>query len=91
MKRLTESQIRQVIGEELVGLLNEIQAYERYPEMAPEQLRNHGEYLGSITVDEHIYRIALEKDKLVKQFYSVMKKAAIDAKLFANAQKFIKL
>jgi superfamily II DNA or RNA helicase len=44
-----------------------------------------------LTVDEHIYRIALEKDKLVKQFYSVMKKAAIDAKLFANAQKFIKL
>jgi hypothetical protein len=44
----------------------------------------------NITVDEHIYRIALEKDKLVKQFYSVMKKAAIDAKLFANAQKFIK-
>ena len=54
MKRLTESQIRQVIREELVGLLNEIQAYERYPEMAPEQLRNHGEYLGSITVDELI-------------------------------------
>lgn len=42
-----------------------------------------------LTVDQHIYRIALEKEKLVKEFYSVIKKSAVDAKLFANAQKFI--
>lgn len=42
-----------------------------------------------VTVDEHIYKIALQKDKLVKQFYNVMKKAAIDSKLFKNAEKFI--
>lgn len=42
-----------------------------------------------LTVDQHIYRIALEKEKLVKEFYSVIKKSAVDAKLFANAQKFV--
>lgn len=42
------------------------------------------------TVDEYIYKIALQKEKLIKQFYSCMKKAAIDRKLFANAEKFIK-
>jgi len=41
------------------------------------------------TVDEHIYNIALHKEKLIKQFYDVMKKSAIDYKLFANARKFI--
>jgi hypothetical protein len=41
------------------------------------------------TVDQHIYRIALEKEKLVKEFYSVIKRSAVDAKLFANAQKFV--
>ena len=43
-----------------------------------------------ITVDEHIYRIALKKEKLIKQFYDVMKKSSVDAKLFANANKFVK-
>ncbi len=41
------------------------------------------------TVDQHIYRIALEKDKLVKQFYSIIKKSAVDAELSKNAQKFV--
>jgi len=54
MKRITEAQIRQVIREEILGLLNEIQAYERYPEMAPESIRNKGEYLGNITVEQLI-------------------------------------
>lgn len=41
------------------------------------------------TVDEHIYHIALQKEKLIKEFYDVMKKSAVDYKLFANANKFI--
>lgn len=41
------------------------------------------------TVDQHIYRIALEKEKLVKEFYSVIKHSAVDYKLFANAEKFV--
>ena len=44
----------------------------------------------NISVDEHIYRIALEKEKLVKEFYNIMKKSAIDSKLFENAEKFVK-
>jgi len=43
----------------------------------------------SYTVDQHIYKIALEKEKLVKQFYSVLQASAVDSKLFANAQKFV--
>ena len=42
------------------------------------------------TVDEYIYKIALEKEKLIKQFNDVMKKVSIDKKLFSNAEKFIK-
>jgi len=41
------------------------------------------------TVDQYIYKIALEKEKLIKKFYDVIKKSAIDYKLFKNAEKFI--
>ena len=87
------SRLDQVIGRairycshrDLASAEREVKVY-LYLACAPKEKSTKGR----LTVDEHIYRIALEKDKLVKQFYSVMKKAAIDAKLFANAQKFIK-
>lgn len=41
------------------------------------------------TIDEYIYKMMVDKDLILKQFYTVMEDAAIDKKLFANAKKFI--
>lgn len=41
-------------------------------------------------IDEYIYSIMLQKDKLIKKFYSIMEKNAVDKILFRNAKKFIK-
>jgi len=43
----------------------------------------------SKTVDQYIYKIALEKEKLISRFYDIIKKSAIDYKLFKNAEKFV--
>ena len=40
------------------------------------------------TVDEYIYKMMLDKNKLLDKFYQVMKEASVDYKLFANARKF---
>ena len=63
MKRLTESQLRQVIREELIGLLNEISPYERGPiygspearakaEKEIQQERSKGKKIGTITFEQ---------------------------------------
>ena len=36
------------------------------------------------TVDQHIYKMALEKDSLINQFYDVLKRNAVDYYLFNN-------
>lgn len=36
------------------------------------------------TVDQHIYKMALDKDLLINQFYNVLKKNAVDYYLFNN-------
>jgi len=36
------------------------------------------------TVDQHIYKMALEKDSLINQFYDVLKRNAVDFYLFNN-------
>jgi len=89
MKRITEAQIRQVIREEILGLLNEIQAYERYPEMAPESIRNKGEYLGNITVEQLINVLELLPDPhTLNQFeflqlkYDKKTKAMLQSKVY---------
>ena len=40
------------------------------------------------TIDEYIYKMMLDKDKLLYDFYKVMEESAVDKKLFANAKKF---
>lgn len=39
-------------------------------------------HIDYVTVDEHIYNMAVSKEKLIQQFYEVMKKSAIDYNLF---------
>lgn len=41
------------------------------------------------TIDEYIYKIMLDKDVVLNEFYQVMQDASIDKKLFKNALKFI--
>ena len=40
-----------------------------------------------VTVDQYIYQLMISKETLVKQFYEVMKNAAVDRYLFENAVK----
>jgi hypothetical protein len=41
------------------------------------------------TVDEYIYKIALEKEKLINDFLHVIKKSSVDYYLMKNAENFI--
>lgn len=40
------------------------------------------------TIDQHIKNMALNKDKLIEQFSTAMKEAAIDCQLFKNANVY---
>lgn len=41
------------------------------------------------TIDEYIYRMMLDKDNILYDFYEVMQDAAVDKELFKNAKKFV--
>lgn len=41
------------------------------------------------TIDEYIYKMMLDKDKILYDFYDVMKTSAIDSELFKNANNFV--
>lgn len=41
------------------------------------------------TIDEHIYKMAVNKNNLINKFYQVMEESAIDRKLNIKAKKFI--
>lgn len=43
------------------------------------------------TTDEYIYNLAIQKNKLISSFEKVLKEAAIDCKLFKNANYYPKI